>query len=368
MVNQRIAFIITGLGMGGAETQVCSLIDQLAARGNTILLLSLTGESVNKPKHPSIQLVELNMRKTPLGFVKAYWQAVSILRQFQPDVVHSHMVHANIFARLLRVVAPIPRLVCTAHSNNEGGKARMLAYRLTDSWCDLTTNVSQEAVEAFIIQKAVKPGRIIAQHNGIDLAKFVFNPVARERCRAELGLNTNQTLLLAVGRLTEAKDYPNLLNAFAQLVKRQPNVKLAIIGIGELATSVEALIEQLELKPYVALLGLRFDVVDWMSAADMYVMSSAWEGMPMVLLEAMATERVVIATDCGGVREVVGDYGYLVPPRDSAKLAEAIEQAIALPSQARSVLGNNARSYIESRYSLSAITEQWLKYYQRPMQ
>ncbi|OEE79741.1 glycosyltransferase [Vibrio ordalii] len=364
----KILFLITGLGMGGAETQVCSLIDQLAARGHAILLLSLTGESVNKPKHPSVKLFELNMRKTPFGFVQAYWQAVSIHRQFQPDVVHSHMVHANIFARLLRVIAPIPRLVCTAHNSNEGGKARMLAYRLTDRWCDLTTNVSQEAVEAFITQKAVKPGRIMAKHNGIDLAKFVFNPVARELCRAELGLNTNQTLLLAVGRLTEAKDYPNLLHAFAKLVKREPNVKLAIIGKGELSTSVEALIEQLELKSYVELLGLRFDVVDWMSAADMYVMSSAWEGMPMVLLEAMATERVVIATDCGGVREVVGDCGYLVPPRDSKKLAEAIEQAIALPPQERATLGNNARNYIESRYSLSAITEQWLKFYQRPMQ
>nr|BCN22302.1 putative glycosyltransferase [Vibrio mimicus] len=360
----KILFLVTGLGMGGAETQVCSLIDQLAARGHAILLLSLTGESVNKPKYLSVKLVELNMRKTPLGFVKAYWQAVSILRQFQPDIVHSHMVHANILARLLRVIAPIPRLVCTAHSNNEGGKARVLAYRLTDRWCDLTTNVSQDAVEAFITQKAVKPGRIMAQHNGIDLAKFVFNPVARDRCRAELGLNTKQTLLLAVGRLTEAKDYPNLLRAFAQLVKRQPNVKLAIVGKGELSTSVEALIEQLELKPYVALLGLRFDVVDWMSAADIYVMSSAWEGMPIVLLEAMATERVVIATDCGGVREVVGDYGYLVPPRSSEKLAEAIEQAMALSQQERETLGNNARNYIENRYSLSVVADKWLEIYQ----
>ncbi|WP_337920349.1 glycosyltransferase [Vibrio cholerae] len=367
MVNQRIAFIITGLGMGGAETQVCSLIDQLAARGNTILLLSLTGESVNKPKHPSVKLVELNMRKTPFGFVQAYWQAVSILRQFQPDVVHSHMVHANIFARLLRVVAPIPRLVCTAHSNNEGGKTRMLAYRLTDRWCDLTTNVSQEAVEAFIAQKAAKPGRIVALHNGIDLAKFTFNHVARARCRAELGLNTEQTLLLAVGRLTQAKDYPNLLNAFAQLVKSQPSIRLAIIGQGELTTQIEQMIEQLDLASQVHLLGLRFDVADWMSAADCFVLSSAWEGFGLVVAEAMACERPVVATDCGGVAEVVGDYGFLVPPRDSAKLAEAIEQAIALAAKERATLGNNARNYIESRYSLSAVTEQWLNIYQSRM-
>ncbi|MCD1234566.1 glycosyltransferase [Vibrio cholerae] len=364
----KIVFLTTGLGMGGAETQVCSLIDQLAARGHNILLLSLTGESVNKPKHPSVKLLELNMRKNPLGFVKAYWQAVSILRQFQPDVIHSHMVHANIFARLLRMVAPIPRLVCTAHSNNEGGKARMLAYRLTDRWCDLTTNVSQDAVEAFIAQNAAKPERIVALHNGINLSKFTFNSVARERCRSELGLNANQALLLSVGRLTEAKDYPNLLHAFAQLVKSQPSIRLAIIGQGELATQIEQMIEQLELASHVHLLGLRFDVADWMSAADCFVLSSAWEGFGLVVAEAMACERPVVATDCGGVREVVGDYGYLVPPRNSEKLAEALEQAIALSPQERVTLGNNARNYIESHYSLSAITEQWLKYYQRTMQ
>ncbi|MCR9682870.1 glycosyltransferase [Vibrio cholerae] len=360
----KIVFLTTGLGMGGAETQVCNLIEQLAERGHTILLISLTGESVNKPKHSAVKLVELKMRKTPLGFVQAYWQAVSILRQFQPDVVHSHMVHANIFARLLRAIAPIPRLVCTAHSNNEGGKARMLAYRLTDRLCDLTTNVSQEAVEAFIAQKAAKLGRIVALHNGIDLATFTFNPVARERCRAELGLNTNQTLLLAVGRLTAAKDYPNLLRAFAQLVKSQPNIRLAIIGQGELATQIELMVEQLELKSHVHLLGLRFDVADWMSAADLFVLSSAWEGFGLVVAEAMACERPVVATDCGGVAEVVGDYGYLLLPRDSKKLADAIEQALALSSQERKTLGENARKYIESRYSLSIVADKWLDIYQ----
>ncbi|WP_238687879.1 glycosyltransferase [Vibrio cholerae] len=350
--------------MGGAETQVCSLIDQLAARGHDILLLSLTGESINNPQNPTVKLVELKMCKTSFGFIQTYWQAAIIIRQFKPDVVHSHMVHANIFSRLLRFIAPISRLVCTAHSNNEGGKVRMLAYRLTDRWCDLTTNVSQEAVEAFIAQKAVKQGRIVALHNGIDLAKFAFNPVARERCRAELGLNANQTLLLSVGRLTEAKDYPNLLRAFAQLVKSQPNIRLAIIGQGELATQIEQMIEQLDLKSHVHFLGLRFDVTDWMSAADCFVLSSAWEGFGLVVAEAMACERPVVATDCGGVREVVGDYGYLVQPCDSAKLADAIEQALALSPKERKTLGENARKYIESRYSLSVVADKWLEIYQ----
>ncbi|ENM5875442.1 glycosyltransferase [Vibrio mimicus] len=361
----KIVFVITGLGMGGAETQVCSLIDQLAARGHDILLLSLTGESINNPRNPTVKLVELKMCKTSFGFIQAYWKAVNIIRQFQPDVVHSHMVHANIFARLLRLTSPIPRLVCTAHSNNEGGKLRILAYRLTDRLCDLTTNVSQDAVDVFITQKAARSERIVALHNGIDLAKFSFNTIARKRCRAELGLNANQTLLLAVGRLTEAKDYPNLLYALAQLVKEQPNFKLAIIGKGELSDQIEGLIEQLGLKPYVYHLGLRLDVVDWMSAADLYVMSSAWEGMPMVLLEAMASERVVVATNCGGIAEVVGNNGYLVPPRDSEKLADAIEQAMMLSPQERKNLGKNARKYIESRYSLSVITDKWLEIYQR---
>lgn len=119
----KITLIITGLGMGGAERQVCDLANQFVAKGHEVFLISMTGETVNRPLSAKIDVAELNMAKTPFGFIKAYWQARQLIKQFKPDVVHSHMVHANIFTRLLRISTHMRKLICTAHSSNEGGVA-----------------------------------------------------------------------------------------------------------------------------------------------------------------------------------------------------------------------------------------------------
>lgn len=366
MVNpKKITLIITGLGMGGAERQVCDLADQFSAKGHEVLLIAMTGEALNRPQSAKIEVVELGMVKTPIGFIKAYWQTRRLIKQFKPDVVHSHMVHANLFARLLRVTTRIKRLICTAHSSNEGGRGRMLAYRVTDGLCDLSTNVSQEAVDAFIAQGAVPAKRMVAMPNGIDTLRFIFNPASRASLRAQLKLTDNTPLILAVGRLTEAKDYPNLLTALNQLPSELNHVQLAIIGTGEEQANIEALAVQLGLTDRIHFLGLQRNVHEWMNAADVYVMSSAWEGMPLVLLEAMACERVVVATDCGGVKEVVGDCGMLVPPKNSAALAEALAEALALPSEQGLAQGRLARQRIVLHYSLTAQAEQWLQLYQQ---
>ncbi|BBT96044.1 glycosyl transferase [Aeromonas veronii] len=359
----NITLIITGLGMGGAERQVCDLADQFAAKGHQVLLISMTGETVNRPQSAKIEVAELNMAKTPLGFIKAYWQARRLIMQFKPDVVHSHMVHANLFARLLCLTTHMPKLICTAHSSNEGGRGRMLAYRLTDALCNLSTNVSQEAVDISVSRGAAPASRIIAMPNGIDTARFTFNQTSRATLRAKLQLADNSPLILAVGRLTEAKDYPNLLTAFNQLPSELNHARLAIIGSGEEQANIESLAVQLGLTDRVHFLGLQHNVHEWMSAADVYVMSSAWEGMPLVLLEAMACERVVVATDCGGVKEVLGECGILVPAQNSSALAQGLQQGLALSVEAAKAQGQAARARVVEFYSLDVQAEQWLKLY-----
>lgn len=360
----NIALIITGLGMGGAERQVCDLTDQFIENGHQVLLISLTGETVNRPLSDKIDVVGLNMAKTPFGFIKAYWQARKLIQRFKPDVVHSHMIHANLFARLLCLTVSIPKLICTAHSSNEGGGGRMLAYRLTDRLCDISTNVSQEAVDISVKRGAVPANRIIVMHNGIDTKRFTFNKAGRDQLRSELGLTSTTPLILAVGRLTAAKDYPNLLSAFQQIIVAGSLAQLAIIGSGEEQVKLTTMVAELGLNERVHFLGLRRDVQHWMSAADLYVMSSAWEGMPLVLLEAMACERLVVATDCGGVKEVVGECGTLVPPKNSIALANALAQALALTPEQVQVQGRLARTRIVERYSLSAQAMRWLDLYQ----
>ena len=240
----------------------------------------------------------------------------------------------------------------------------MLSYRLTDNLAHLSTNVSEAAVRAFVDQGACKAGRMIAIHNGIDTKRYCFDAAARDAKRGELGLDEGVPLLLAVGRLEAAKDYPNLLRAFSTLVISAADTRLAIIGTGKLHSELIALAEQLGIAGRVHFLGLREDVEAWMSAADIFVLSSAWEGFSLVVAEAMACECMVVATDCGGVREVVGDYGALVEPGNSDALSLAMVTALSLSKVEKIKQGKLARTWIERRYAIPSTVDKWISIYQ----
>lgn len=359
----KIMLLVTGLGLGGAERQVVALADEYAKRGHAVLLVSLTNDAQVMPSHPQVKVLHVGMKKSPVGFISAFLSLRRIIADFTPDVVHSHMVHANIFARLIRLGVHIPRLVCSAHSTNEGGALRMAAYRLTDPLADITTNVSDDAVAAYIKKKAAPPGRIIAFGNGIDTNAFRFDQSVRDRARELLSIPAHTQIILAVGRLSEPKDYPNLLNAFAQVEKDLPDTRLLIAGPGPLRETLQEQIRQLGLEEKATLLGMCRDVFSLFCAADVYAMSSAWEGMPLVILEAMACERVVVATDCGGVKEVMADTGILVAPHDTPALANALSKALCMTEHDRQAIGIAARQRILAHYSLGTVADKWLLIY-----
>ena len=355
----KIILLITGLGIGGAERVVTSLADALAAKGHEVLIAYMVGAVEVLPTNAGVKVVSLGMA-SKIDAISAFFKLRALIRAFQPDLVHSHMLHANILARLVRMTTPFARLISTAHASNEGGKLRMLAYRMTDSLADISTNVSSEAVAAFIIAKATRPGRMIAMHNGISTNLFAFNSVARLHIRKELMIDEDCRLLLAVGRFHEQKDYPNLFHAFAEM---PVNVQLCIAGDGPLRGALEALVVRLRIADRVRFLGARHDVADLMSATDIFVLSSSSEGFGLVVAEAMACERVVVATDCGGVREVVGEAGYLVKPKDSKALAQALQTALQLPAIKSKALGCAARQRVVENFSLDTVVEKWLQLY-----
>lgn len=357
----KILLTITGLAMGGAEHVVVNLADALVARGHQVKIAYLTGEALVLPKSASIEVISIGMQGSK-DFFKAYFKLRRVVKDFKPDVVHSHMIHANLLSRLLRLTASIPKLISTAHNTNEGGKLRMLAYRLTDKLTDVSTNVSQEAVDEFVKKGAVKTGRMVAVANGIDVNRFVFNTGSRTTLRHQLSLE-NQTMFLAVGRLNPQKDYPNLLNAIAQLVNTRKDFKVFIAGDGPLKSELLLLVKRLEIIEFVEFLGVRRDIPELMSAADFFVLPSAWEGFGLVVAEAMACERVVVATDCGGVKEVIGSNGFLVEPKNSDLLAQALNDALNLSDAERFEIGAGARQRIIDHFSLDANVEAYLKLY-----
>lgn len=359
----NIALLITGLGMGGAERQIVDLADRFAALNHTILIIYLTGDAAILPSNPSIRVIGMGMTKTPWGFINTYRRICSLMQSFKPDILHSHMVHANIMARLLRLFTKIPRLICTAHNTNEGGTLRMLAYRLTDSLADLSTNVSQEAVDSFIAKKAVPKNKMITMYNGIDMNRFQFNSIARKVLRKAGNIGDDNTLLLCVGRLNEQKDYPTMLRAFALSSHEKEGIYLWIVGIGEMESILMQMAKELEISEKVSFLGLRHDIPELMSACDIFCLSSSYEGFGLVVAEAMSCERIVVATDCGGVKEVVGKSGILVPPNSPEDLAQGIEQALQFPSNEKHTIGSLARQRIIENYSLDIISLRWLSLY-----
>lgn len=360
----KILLSITSLGMGGAERLVANLADRFVALGHQVVLVYFHGEPSILPADPRVQLINIKMRRSVRGVFAALCRFRKLLIDFQPDVVNSHLVHANILTRLLRLVTPMPGLVSSAHNNNEEGWGRMFGYNITDRLADMSTNVSQQAVQIFEQKKAVHPGRMVVIHNGIDTHYFGFDIGARQRVRAELGLEKDASLLLAVGRLRQSKDYPNLFQAFAALHKAGPLPYLVIAGDGPLRRELESLACSLAITERVRFLGVRNDIPALMSACDLFVLSSAREGFGLVVAEAMACERPVVATDCGGVREVVGDAGFLVPPRDSEALATSLDETLRLPADERQRLGRAARSRVVEHFSLSATAERYLAVYQ----
>jgi glycosyltransferase involved in cell wall biosynthesis len=356
--------------MGGADSQLLSAAHLMQARGHDVIIVSMTplGPMGLQARDMGIRTESLEMRRgmpDPRGLLRL----ARLTRAWRPDVIHSHMVHANLMARALRLVAPVPALVSTIHNIYEGGPIRMAAYRFTNGLVDHLTIVSQAAADRFVGDRIVPRELLTVIPNGVDTEAIANVPRGtRESLRRELGVE-HAFVWLAVGRFEVAKDYPNMLRAFARLRARQPAAVLQIVGRGSLRPETEALAGELGLGDAVRLLGVRNDVPRVMSAADGYVMSSAWEGMPMVLLEAAAAGLPIVSTAVAGNSEVIGDEegGFLVPPRDPESLAFAMLRLMDLPESQRRAMGERGRERVRSHFGLGQMVGRWEALYREVM-
>lgn len=358
----RILLLSTSMGMGGADKLLLTAAQTMRSRGNEVIIVSLTalGPMGLQAQGLGIPTESLNMGRgvpDPRGLVRL----VRLVREWRPDVVHSHMVHANLMARVLRLLVRIPVMISTIHNIYEGGRARMTGYRLTNSLVDHITIVSEAAADRFVKEGIVPRDLLSVVPNGVDVDLFESVPAStRDALRASLGVQ-QKFVWLAVGRFEVAKDYPNMLRAFSDVRKHRPDAVLLLVGRGSLQGETEALAAELGLGDSVRFLGVRHDVPEVMTAADGYVMSSAWEGMPMVLLEAAAAGLPIIATRVGGNHEVVRDQenGYLVPERDADRLAKAMRRLMELPNNERRAMGVRGREHVRTHYGLQRVAEQW---------
>lgn len=372
----RIVYVLTSLGVGGAERQALAVADRMVQRGHEVAVLVLSpGFAEEWPTR--LHVVHMNMRKTAPSGLSGLLIARSFLREFRPDLLHSHSFHANLVARLMKLIVPSVKVICTIHNVYEGGWRRMMTYRLTDGLSYLTTAVSQAAAARFVKVKAVRRGKCLVVRNGIDVGEFM--PSADRRCMMREAMGAGSSFIwLAAGRLVAAKDYPNVLRAFRKVRVEFPEAQLWIAGAsadgipkrteGRGCGLASGLAVEYDWMEQVRLLGLRRDMPALFDAVDGFVLSSAWEGMPLVVGEAMAMEKPVVATDVGGTRELMGDVGSMVGPGDSDALAAAMIDVIRQPVQTRQSLGRVARTRIAREFSMDARADEWEALYRHAVE
>jgi glycosyltransferase involved in cell wall biosynthesis len=355
----RIAYVVTSLGIGGAERQAIAVAKRMAGRDHVVALLVL-GPRIAEEWPTTLKVIHLDMRKTPASVVAAVARGRRFLVEFGPDLLHSHGFHANLTARMLRILMPKLTVICSVHNVYEGGRMRMLAYRITDALAQRTTAVCQAAAERFVRLKAVGRGKCAVLLNGIDGVEFAPHPDRRTAARSAMGAES-EFVWLTAGRIVPAKDYPNLLRAFARVLEARLDARLWIAGeaTGRTAGLMRDLAARLGLKDAVCWLGLRRDLPALLDGADGFVLGSAWEGMPLAVGEAMAMEKVVVATDVGGVRELVGETGALVPAGDSEALAAAMLATMRRSPGDRFAMGRAARERILRNFDIDDRADEW---------
>jgi glycosyltransferase involved in cell wall biosynthesis len=334
--QKRLAIFLHGLYGGGAERTMLNLAHGIAARGYATDLVLARAEGPYLADVPElVRLVDLKVSRALFSLPAL----VHYLRDERPEAMLSAVDYVNIIALWARHIAGVPQRVVINEQNTFSRRKQQLPKlyswlmrRLLMGfypWADGIVAVSKGVADDLAQATAIPRERIRVIHNP------VVTPELRKKARDSLNHPWFQPrqppVLLAVGRLTAQKDFPTLIQTFARVRQTRPT-RLLILGEGEERFMLEALVRQLGLDQDVHLPGFVDNPYAYMARASVFVLSSKWEGLPTVLVEALYCGAPIVATDCpSGPREILADgqYGQLVPVGDVVALAKAIEATLA---------------------------------------
>ena len=288
------------------------------------------------------------------------WRLYRALRRERPFILHASLFHANIPARLLGRLAHVPIIITWRQNISIGGRWREKINRWTASLDDHVTAVCQLARQAELEGTAVSPHKVSLVYNCIDPVPFTVEKAAKRiAIRQEFNIPADAPLIGMVGRLHPQKGLCYLLDALLHIREQLPELRLIIVGDGELRDELQSRAQTLGLTKAVIFSGARNDVPDILAALDLFVLSSLWEGLPLAVLEAMAAGLPVVGTAVGGVPELVveGETGRLVPPGDGTALAQAVVSILTNQTQAQT-MGTAGQARTAAEFSAESITRQ----------
>jgi len=360
----RLLLVESGTAVGGTERVVWELATRLPRdRWDVRLWLSPApgvdefAGALEAQGLPVARVAEVDSRWDWSGMLKTWRQ----FRRERPDLLHVHHVWpaADRYLATLAEAAGVPHLVVTEHIEGHAHSAAQERLKRRElERAEVVTAVSAAVVDSLVRDYGVDRVRVRVVPNGAELPDEGAEQPAARRVREQLGAGVLRPLWVCAGRLEHQKGQDVLLEALAEVRRRGLEFVAALAGEGSLRGALEERARSLGLEANVRFLGQVEDLGPLLAAADAVVLPSRWEGMPLVLLEALARARPVVASAVGGVPEVVtdGEHARLVPPEDPRALAEALEDFHRHPDPALR-LGRRAEARVRESYTWPRVVE-----------
>jgi glycosyltransferase involved in cell wall biosynthesis len=383
--------IIRNLDVGGAQEVVRTLVDYLVS-GDCVPVVCTFRDG---PLRRDIEQLGVKVEVLPprrhsivafplfaVDMVRIWWTLVRLVKEYDIDVIQTHLLRSlDFLVLLLRYTTRLRVVLWTFHSadfvlsETELPKHKWLLkpkryvhhllYRLTSYLVSGFIAVSDEVKEAMVEVIGPIGDRITVICNGVDVRRY-GQPVDEASVHNQLGLDAAAHLISVVATLKEQKGHRYLVEAMGTIVPRYPDAHALFVGHGALREELQNLVRRLNLDGHVHFLGNRHDVPALLAASDLFVLPSLCEGLSMALLEAMASGRPIVATSVSGTNQVMihSETGLLVAPRDSHALADAITQLLSDPARAQA-MGQAAKRHVEAHYSAQKQADEHIALYCR---
>jgi glycosyltransferase involved in cell wall biosynthesis len=367
----KVCHLISGDLWAGAEAQISMLLSQLSKEKHleNFALIYNQGRLAEELKRLNISLYILEEKKN--NPVKLFIKTYRWLKHQDVDLVHSHRYKENVIGSLAAKMGGIHHIIRTYHGMPEPfGGFKNIKYK---SYIFLDYLVSRLLVKqiitaSFDMKKKLDPKlgekKVVSIPNSVNLGSLEIKKPPR-RVREMLGVDSDCRIIGSAGRLVPIKGYQVFLKAAQLIKKKESKVKFLIVGDGPEKSNLERLADQLKISGDFLFLGHREDILDIINAMDIFVLTSFHEGIPMVLLEAMGLEKPVVATNVGGIPEVVTDQvsGVLVKPNDPESLAERIV-SLMQNRKVREKMGSEAKRIIAEYFTTERMAKRVLEIYE----
>jgi glycosyltransferase involved in cell wall biosynthesis len=365
----HIVQLVDGFRLGGAETKLLELIKNLDQKRYKITVCSLLDIGSLKDDFELLGInVKVFNRKNRFD-VTLIPKLIRFLRKERVHILQSTLFYADALGPISARLAGVPVVVswetCSHHHLFFNPVHRGLAYRLAMKFVDKVVVVSNDVRKSIESIRKVDPLRIKTIHYGVDLKRFENISQSLNKKKREIGLNSEYPIIGIVARFDEIKGHRYFIEAFNEIVLKYPKSKCLLIGDGECRANLEIQCQDSELTKNVLFLGFRNDVVELLTILDIFVLPSISEGLPNAILEAMACTVPVVATNVGGIPEIITNNvtGKLVQPRNSKDLANAVLQLLENNKKMRKI-AENGRNFIKNEFSLNKQVQQFEALYE----